>query len=100
MRAWRLVRALGRAAGARGRGAHDRLAGMSERTTTVAVGAEAIRLGDFLKLAGAVSTGGEAKMRIQAGEVLVNGERETRRGRKLRAGDVVSLGGERFAVGT
>ena len=57
-----------------------------------------LTLDQFLKLAGLVGTGGEAKMRIQAGEVLLNGEVETRRRKKLHHGDVVSLGGEEFMV--
>jgi ribosome-associated protein len=57
-----------------------------------------IRLDQLLKLAGAVQVGGEAKLRVQAGEVTVNGEVETRRGRKLRPGDVVETGGERLVV--
>lgn len=50
-----------------------------------------IDLQDWLKLIGWVSTGGEAKMRIQGGEVYVNGELETRRRRKLRQGDRVRI---------
>jgi len=50
-----------------------------------------IKLDQFLKLMGAVQTGGEAKQRIQAGEVKVNGEEETRRGRKLTSGDQVNI---------
>ena len=46
-----------------------------------------------------MGSGGEAKVLIQAGEVLVNGEVETRRGRKLVAGDVVEVGDERLEVG-
>lgn len=46
-----------------------------------------------------VGSGGEAKVLIQAGEVLVNGEVETRRGRKLLPGDVVEIGGERLEIG-
>ncbi|PVG83285.1 RNA-binding protein [Nocardioides gansuensis] len=53
---------------------------------------ESIRLGQFLKLANLVETGAEAKPLIAAGEVLVNGEVETRRGRQLVEGDVVTLG--------
>ena len=48
-------------------------------------------LGQALKASGLVGTGGEAKLLIQAGEVLVNGEEETRRGRQLQAGDVVEI---------
>jgi ribosome-associated protein len=59
---------------------------------------EYIKLDSFLKLARVVQTGGEAKIRIQAGEVRVNGEVETRRGRKLRHGDVVLVDGETLVV--
>ena len=45
-----------------------------------------------------MGSGGEAKVVIQAGEVLVNGEVETRRGRKLEEGDVVEVGEERLEV--
>lgn len=49
---------------------------------------EYIKLEQAMKLAGAVSMGSEAKMVIQAGEVLVNSEVELRRGKKLRDGDI------------
>jgi ribosome-associated protein len=51
-----------------------------------------VRLGQFLKLAGAVDSGGEAREVLQAGEVTVNEEPEDRRGRQLSDGDVVALG--------
>jgi ribosome-associated protein len=56
------------------------------------------RLGQALKAANLVGSGGEAKVLIQGGEVLVNGEVETRRGRKLQRGDVVEVGDERLEV--
>ena len=56
-------------------------------------------LGQALKAAGLVGTGGEAKFLIQAGEVSVNGEVETQRGRKLEVGDVIDLGDERLEIG-
>jgi ribosome-associated protein len=59
----------------------------------------AITLGQALKASDLVGSGGEAKVLIQAGEVIVNGEVETRRGRKLVAGDVVEVGDERLEVG-
>ena len=59
---------------------------------------QSIRLGQFLKLAGVVSTGGEAKARIQAGEVRVNGEVELRRGAQLHAGDQVAIANRSFEV--
>ena len=55
-------------------------------------------LGQALKIWGVAGTGGEAKVLIQFGEVLVNGEVETRRGRKLQEGDVVEVGDERLEV--
>ena len=57
-----------------------------------------ITLGQALKAAAIVGTGGEAKVVIQSDEVLVNGEVEIRRGRRLREGDVVEIGGERLEV--
>jgi len=60
--------------------------------------ARLIRLDDFLKLSGLVGSGGEAKLRVQSGEVTVNGEIETRRRKQLTAGDVVELAGERIIV--
>ena len=59
---------------------------------------QTIRLDDFLKRCGLVGTGGEAKLRIQAGEVLVNGEVETRRRKQLQIGDVVEACGETVTV--
>jgi ribosome-associated protein len=59
---------------------------------------EGIRLGQLLKLAGAVDTGAEVKTLLAEGSVLVNGEIETRRGRQLAIGDVVETGGERLRV--
>ncbi|WP_307738509.1 RNA-binding S4 domain-containing protein [uncultured Varibaculum sp.] len=50
-----------------------------------------IKLGQFLKLANLVEDGAEARMLIQAGEVTVNGEVETRRGSALRPGDIVQI---------
>ena len=59
----------------------------------VAIRDDSIRLGQFLKLADLVDTGADAKPLVQAGQVLVNGEPETRRGRQLRRGDVVEVAG-------
>ncbi|MEJ7872352.1 MAG: RNA-binding S4 domain-containing protein [Rubrobacteraceae bacterium] len=57
-----------------------------------------LTLGQALKAASIAGTGGEAKVLIQTGEVTVNGEVETRRGRKLNEGDVVEVGDERMEV--
>lgn len=57
-----------------------------------------IKLGQALKAAGLVGSGIEAKIVIQDGEVLVNGETDTRRGRKLYSGDVVTYNGEKIEI--
>ena len=60
---------------------------------------EFIKLDSLLKLAGLVETGGEAKLLIQNGQVEVNGEVGTMRGKKLRPGDSVTLDGRTVAIG-
>lgn len=57
-----------------------------------------IKLGQALKLAGLVGSGVEAKMLIQDGLVIVNGEVDMRRGRKLVPGDIFSLDGNDVKV--
>ncbi len=57
-----------------------------------------IQLDDFLKKVGAVSTGGHAKVVIQGGEVRLNGQVETRRKKKLVAGDRVTYNGRTYVV--
>ena len=59
---------------------------------------ENIKLQDLLKFAAAVSTGGEAKILIQEGDVTVNGEVCTMRGKKIRPGDDVALRDEHYTV--
>ena len=59
---------------------------------------EYIKLGQLLKAAGLVSMGTEAKAVIENGEVLVNGEVELRRGKKIVIGDVVTFDGEEITV--
>ena len=65
----------------------------------VAIRDDSIRLGQFLKLADLIDTGADAKPLLATGEVSVNGQVETRRGRQLVVGDVVALGDERVMVG-
>ena len=60
---------------------------------------ETIRLGQFLKLAGLIDSGAEAKVVIADGLVIVNGEIERRRGRQLRSGDTVTFEGRGARVG-
>jgi ribosome-associated protein len=69
-------------------------------TADIVIGDEMIRLGQLLKLAGLVGSGGEARAVLVTGSVTVNGEVEIRRGRQLRAGDVVALGDRQVRVRT
>ncbi|HXH33481.1 MAG TPA: RNA-binding S4 domain-containing protein [Plantibacter sp.] len=64
----------------------------------ISIGGETIRLGQFLKFAGLLDTGGSVKEVIVDGEVLVNGEVDRRRGRQLQPGDIVSFDGRRVRV--
>jgi ribosome-associated protein len=57
-----------------------------------------ITLNNLLKVLGLVATGGEANQVVDAGEVRVNGEVETRRRRKLYVGDRVAIGGEEVEI--
>ena len=61
-------------------------------------GEEFIKLGQALKAAGFVESGVEAKFAVQDGLVLVNGETDTRRGRKLYDGDCVEFEGKKLTV--
>ncbi|GIF25851.1 ribosome-associated protein [Actinoplanes tereljensis] len=64
----------------------------------VEIGSDMIRLGQFLKLADLIETGGEGKVLIASGDVSVNGEVDTRRGRQLHPGDVVEVLGRSARV--
>lgn len=60
---------------------------------------DTIKLDQFLKYCGIAASGSDAKAMIKEEKILVNGEVETRRGRKLKKGDVVSIGNSReYAV--
>lgn len=61
-------------------------------------GAPVMKLDQFLKWRGVTVTGGQAKLLIQSGAVRVNGEVETRRGRKLRRGDRVAVEAQELVV--
>lgn len=66
--------------------------------TDITITTEFIKLKDLLKLANLVGTGGEAKIVIQNGDVLVNGEVCTMRGKKIRPGDMVAFDGKELTV--
>jgi len=64
----------------------------------VPIRGDVIRLGQLLKLAGIAGDGGEAKALLAAGRVRVDGEPETRRGRQLAPGAVVTVDGEQVRL--
>nr|WP_297280470.1 RNA-binding S4 domain-containing protein [uncultured Butyricicoccus sp.] len=64
----------------------------------ITISGEFIKLDALLKFANLASSGGEAKIRIAQGEVLVNGEVCTMRGKKLRTGDTVTLDGQTVVI--
>ena len=64
----------------------------------ITIQTEYIKLDALLKYAALVPSGGEAKTVVAAGEVRVNGEVCTMRGKKLRAGDVVEYDGQRILI--
>ena len=68
------------------------------KTEIVTIDSEFIRLDALLKLGGAVETGGQAKLVIQGGQVLVNGELWTMRGKKMRPGDKAQYNGMEYVV--
>ncbi|KJL35183.1 MULTISPECIES: RNA-binding S4 domain-containing protein [Microbacterium] len=64
----------------------------------ISIGGESIRLGQFLKFAGLLDSGGDAKEAIIDGYVRVNGEVDRRRGRQLVDGDLVTYDGRTVRV--
>jgi ribosome-associated protein len=66
--------------------------------TVVEIGGPSIRLGQLMKLAGLVGSGGDVRAILDAGQVAVNGTDEDRRGRQLRDGDVVEFAGTKIRV--
>lgn len=65
---------------------------------TIKISDEYIKLGQALKLAGAVESGVEAKICIQDGCVFVNGEVELQRGKKIYPGDVINFEDEEYII--
>ena len=66
--------------------------------TPIEIQTEWIKLDSFLKFASVCVTGGEAKIRSEQGEILVNGEPCFQRGKKLRDGDVIAVDGQQYVV--
>ena len=65
---------------------------------TIKINGEYLELGKLLKIANVISSGGEAKYYLQENNVLVNGEVENRRGKKLYPGDVVKIENEEYTI--
>lgn len=65
---------------------------------TIKINGDYIELGRLLKMVDVISSGGEAKYYLQDNEVLVNGELENRRGKKLYPGDVVKVEDEEYTI--
>ena len=59
---------------------------------------EFITLGQFLKVTDWISSGGEAKFAVKELDIFVNGEKEDRRGRKLRAGDTLTINSQKYEL--
>lgn len=64
----------------------------------IKINTEVIKLDSFLKWSGAVVLGSEAKMFIQEGYVKVNGDIELKRGKKLKAGDIIEFDGNKYEI--
>ena len=71
---------------------------MSQIKIKIHADQEYIELGNLLKVAGIIDTGGYAKVFLIENEVYVNGERDTRRGRKVRRGDLVKVSKQEIVV--
>lgn len=66
--------------------------------TEIKIDTEFIKLDSFLKWCGAAGQGSDAKFFIKNGDVIVNGQVETQRGKKLRTGDTIEINGECFKI--
>ena len=71
---------------------------MVKKTTEIIIKTEYITLGQFLKLADIIESGGEAKMFIAENEVQIDGVIDQRRGRKLRGGEVIEILGQVYEI--
>ena len=71
---------------------------MIKKTTEIIIKTEYITLGQFLKLADIIESGGEAKMFLAENEVQIDGVIDQRRGRKLRGGEVIEILGQKYVI--
>ena len=71
---------------------------MNKKVTEIKIESEYITLGQFLKFADIIYSGGEAKSFLLQHEVMINNESDNRRGRKIRSGDVVEILGNKYRI--
>ncbi len=71
---------------------------MNKKPIVISIASEYITLGQFLKFADVIETGGEAKIFLASNKVLINDENDNRRGRKLRSGDKVEIKGVTYLI--
>ena len=71
---------------------------MIKKTTEITINTEYITLGQFLKLADIIQSGGEAKSFLAQNEVEIDGVSDNRRGRKLRGGEVIEVLGQKYEI--
>ena len=71
---------------------------MNKKIIEVKINSEYIELGQFLKFVDIIHSGGEAKVFLANNDVLINGELDVRRGRKLRPGDKIEVKGNGYLI--
>ena len=71
---------------------------MIKKTTEITINTEYITLGQFLKLADIIQSGGEAKSFLAQNEVEIDGVSDNRRGRKLRGGEIIEVLGQKYEI--
>ena len=71
---------------------------MIKKTTEIVINTDYITLGQFLKLADIIQSGGEAKSFLAENEVEIDGISDNRRGRKLRGGEIVEILGQKYEI--
>ena len=71
---------------------------MIKKTTEIVINTDYITLGQFLKLADIIQSGGEAKSFLAQNEVEIDGISDNRRGRKLRGGEIIEILGQKYEI--
>lgn len=71
---------------------------MNKKIIDIKINSEFITLGQFLKFADIIQSGGEAKFFLSQNTILINGIEDNRRGRKLRQGDEIEIGGNTYSI--